>query len=65
MYPSPTRLEAQMKALETSHQAQTSRMTTLEDTVQKLIQELLIQLRESREENKFLRVSWCLNLLVK
>lgn len=46
-----------MKALELSNQAQAGRMTTLEETVQKLIQELLIQLRESREENKFLRVS--------
>ena len=46
-----------MKALELSNQAQGQRMTGLEDMVQKLMQELLIQLRESREENKFLRVS--------
>ena len=45
-----------MKALELSNQAQGQRMTSLEDMVQKMMQELLMQLRESREKNKFLRV---------
>ena len=57
IYPSPTRVEVQMKALETAYQSQTKRMTALEDTIQKLLTEFLVQLRESREENKFLRVS--------
>lgn len=57
---SPTRLDVQLKALETTNTALSSRMTSLEETVKmsnNLINEILIQLRQSRDEVKGLRVS--------
>ena len=56
---SPTRLDVQLKALETTNTALSSRMTSLEETVKmsnNLINEILIQLRQSRDEVKGLKV---------
>ena len=52
VYPSPHRLEFQMKALELSHQAVGQRMTSLD----KDLNIILMLTRESREEKKYLKV---------
>ena len=52
VYPSPHRLEFQMKALELSHQALGQRMTSLDKDLNII---LMLKL-ESREEKKYLKV---------
>ena len=56
---SPTRLDVQLRALEHTNTAVSSRLSTIEETVrtqEKLIQELFSQLREYRDENNTLKV---------
>lgn len=56
---SPTRIDVQLKALESTNSALASRITSLEETTKmsnNLVNEILIQLRQLRDEMKALRV---------
>ena len=60
---SPTKIEVQLRALEMVNSALSSRLSTLEETVKTNANFMHAQMQQLREENKNLRVCFCMFLL--